>query len=167
MSGALILNASYEPLSVVNVRRAVVLVLRGKAVTVEERRDHVFHSESLTVPVPSVVKLVSYVRVPHQRVIPVTRRGVFGRDGNRCQYCMGPAESIDHVIPRSKGGGHTWDNVVACCRRCNVRKGDRLPSEIGYALKRRPGPPSPYGWIFANSGYPPDPAWQQFLAVPA
>lgn len=162
MSGVLVLNASFEPLSVVGVRRAVVLVLRGTAITLEGRSE-VWHSERLHVDVPSVVRLTRYVQVPYQRTIPVTRRGVFGRDGHRCQYCTGPADSIDHVIPRSRGGGHTWDNVVACCRRCNVRKGNRLPSEIGLAPIRSPEPPSRHSWIYASSGYRLDPTWDRYL----
>lgn len=159
---ALVLNATYEPLSVVSARRAVVLVIRGKAVVVAGR-DEEWAAESITVTVPSVVKLTQYVRVPYQRVVPVTRRAVFGRDGNRCQYCSGPAESIDHVVPRSRGGKHTWDNVVACCRRCNVRKGNQLPSEAGLRLLRRPQAPMRYGWIYASAGFSVDPAWQPFL----
>lgn len=162
MSNALVLNATYEPLSVVNARRAVVLVLRQRAVVVEGR-DEAWSAEHVTVTVPSVVKLTSYVRLPYQRSVPVTRRAVFGRDGNRCQYCAGPAESIDHVVPRSRGGLHTWDNVVACCRRCNVHKGNRLPSEAGLRLDRRPQAPLRYGWIYASAGYTVDPSWRPYL----
>ena len=130
MVRSLILNATYEPLSVVPSRRAVVLVARGRAIVVAHR-DEVWHSASFSIQVPSVVKLASYVKVPYERAIPVSRRAVFGRDGHRCQYCGGAAESLDHVVPRSRGGEHTWENVVACCRRCNMHKGDRLPSEVG------------------------------------
>ena len=116
MPGALILNATYEPLSVVSSRRAVVLVIRGKAVVLE-RQDEEWASESSSFAVPSVIKLTQFVKVPYQRTVPVRRRAVFGRDGHMCQYCRGPAESIDHVIPKSRGGQNTWDNVVAACRR--------------------------------------------------
>ena len=162
MSGALILNATYEPLSVVSSRRAVVLVIRGKAVVLE-RRPEEWASESAMFPVPSVVKLCSYVKVPYQRTVPVTRRAVFGRDDHTCQYCRGPAESIDHVIPRSRGGQNTWDNVVAACRRCNVRKGSKLPSETDLVLLKRPEAPQRYGWIYANAGYRMDPVWNRYL----
>ena len=162
MTRSLVLNSSYEPLSVVAARRAVVLVLNGKAVVVEER-DERWRSERIEVGIPSVVKLTDFVRVPFRRTVPVTRRAVFGRDGHRCQYCGGPAESIDHVLPRSRGGGHTWDNVVACCRRCNVRKGDRLPDEAGLALRRQPAAPHRYGWIYAGAGYSVDPTWHPYL----
>lgn len=162
MSGSLVLNASFEPLSVVSARRAVVLVLRGRAIALEERAE-VWSSELAQIAVPSVVRLVSYVRVPHQRMATVTRRGVFGRDGARCQYCALPADSIDHVLPRSRGGLHNWENVVACCRRCNTHKGDRLPEEAGMTLARRPRAPSPHAWVFASSGYSMDPVWHTYL----
>jgi 5-methylcytosine-specific restriction endonuclease McrA len=162
MVRSLVLNASYEPLSVVSGRRAVVLVLRGRAVVIEAR-DELWHASATVVPVPSVVRLTSYVRVPFERTIPVTRRAVFGRDGQRCQYCGDPADSLDHVTPRSRGGTHTWDNVVACCRRCNLRKGDRMPGEIGLHLKRRPLAPNRFGWIYASSGYTVDPTWHPYL----
>jgi 5-methylcytosine-specific restriction endonuclease McrA len=162
MSRVLVLNASYEPLSVVAARRAVVLVLREKAVVVAGR-DEKWSSVSEQVELPSVVKLIRYVKVPYRRSAPVSRRAVFGRDGNRCQYCGGPAESIDHVLPRSKGGDHSWENVVACCRSCNIRKADRTPREAGFELATDPAPPRRFAWIYASSGYDLDPAWQPFL----
>ncbi len=162
MSRVLVLNASYEPLSVVSTRRAVVLVLREKATIVVDRPE-IWASATASIEVPSVVKLVRYVKVPYRRSVPVSRRAVFGRDGNRCQYCGAPAESIDHVLPRSKGGEHSWENVVACCRACNVRKADRTPNEAGFQLAARPRPPRRFGWIYASSGYQMDPAWQPYL----
>jgi 5-methylcytosine-specific restriction endonuclease McrA len=162
MAASLILNATFEPLSVVPARRAVVLVARGRASVVAER-DEVWHSERMAIAVPSVAKLNTFVRVPFERTVPVSRRAVFGRDGQTCQYCGGPAESLDHVTPRSRGGLHTWDNVVACCRRCNLRKGDRLPGEVGLNLLRRPTPPHRYSWIYATAGFVLDPSWQPYL----
>jgi 5-methylcytosine-specific restriction endonuclease McrA len=162
MARSLVLNASYEPLSVVSERRALILVLAEKASTVVPK-DEVWSSETLTVVIPSVVRLNRYVRVPYRRAAPVTRRAVFGRDGHSCQYCGGPAESLDHVTPRSRGGGHTWENVVACCRPCNVRKGDRTPSESGLALRTKPAPPRMFAWIYASTGFEVDPDWRPFL----
>lgn len=162
MTRVLVLNASYEPLSVVSTRRAVVLVLRDKA-TVVAGRDELWASATQIVDVPSVVKLTRYVKVPYRRSAPVSRRAVFGRDGNRCQYCGAPAESIDHVLPRSKGGDHSWENVVACCRSCNLRKADRTPREAGFVLAADPGPPRRFAWIYATTGYQVDPAWQPYL----
>lgn len=164
MARVLVLNASYEPLSVVTERRAIVLVLHRKASLVVSK-DETWRSEASDFEVPSVVRLNRFVKVPYRRTAPVTRRAVFGRDGHRCQYCGGPAESIDHVMPRSKGGGHTWENVVACCRPCNIRKGDRLPGESGFRLTSKPGPPRRHAWIYASTGFQVDPAWQPFLGA--
>ncbi|MGH9292358.1 MAG: HNH endonuclease [Acidimicrobiales bacterium] len=150
-SRALVLNASYEPLSVVTARRALVLVLSDKAVLIHESGTKV-HSATRTFDAPSVVRLVHYVRVPHQSRVAVTRRSVFVRDGHRCQYCGGQAENIDHVVPRSRGGTHSWENVVACCRRCNARKEDRLLDEAGFHLTRQPRAPRSRLWLLAASG---------------
>jgi 5-methylcytosine-specific restriction endonuclease McrA len=159
---ALVLNATYEPLSVVPARRAAVLVLRGKAV-MQEPSGRVLHGATVQLPVPAVVRLTTFVRVPYRPSISPTRAAVFARDGHRCQYCEAPAESIDHVIPRSRGGGHTWDNVVAACRRCNLRKGDRLPAEAGYRLRTAPARPSRFEWIYARAGRI-HPSWESYLA---
>lgn len=162
MARALVLNASYEPLSVVSDRRALILVLTDKATTVATK-DVTWNSENLSIDLPSVVKLTRYVKVPYRRVVPVTRRAVFGRDGNKCQYCGGPAESLDHVTPRSRGGEHSWENVVACCRACNVRKGDRTPSESGFSLMTEPGPPRRFAWIYATTGFAIEQTWIPYL----
>ena len=105
VSGALVLNATYEPLCVVSVRRATILVLTSKAVCVADG-DGILHSAMNELPVPSVVRLTRYVRVPYRTHIGLSRRGIFARDGWRCAYCRGPAETIDHVMPRSRGGRH-------------------------------------------------------------
>lgn len=158
---ALVLNATYEPLCVVSARRAVVLVLGAKAEVVHDSGQRM-HSATLTVPVPSVVRLVNYVRVPVRRRAPLNRRAVFARDGHRCQYCAGPAESIDHVIPRSRGGEHIWENVVAACRACNTRKRDRLLSETPMHLRHPPVAPRELTWITVVAGTVPS-AWEPYL----
>jgi 5-methylcytosine-specific restriction endonuclease McrA len=158
---ALVLNATYEPLCVVPLRRAVVLVLAEKA-TVLETGEAVLHSERLAVPAPSVVRLSRYVRVPYRHAAPLTRRTVFERDGHRCAYCSCRAETIDHVIPRSRGGAHEWNNVVAACSRCNHRKADRLLSELGWSLPFRPcAPASTVAVLFGYARR--DPAWEPYL----
>jgi len=162
MSGTLVLNATYEPLSVVSFRRAVVLVLAERAEVLHDTGE-AMHSERLTVPVPSVVRLRTYVRVPYRRRAPLNRRSVFARDDHRCQYCGAPAESIDHVVPRSKGGTHTWENVVAACRPCNVRKGDRLLSATSMRLRRQPVAPRELTWISVAVGTIPA-HWEPYLA---
>lgn len=162
MTRVLVLNASNEPLSVVTDRRAIVLLLRQKATVVVDRKIE-WHSELTSMSVPAVIRLLSYVHVPFRRSTPVTRQAVFGRDGHQCQYCSGPAESIDHIVPRSRGGRHTWDNVVACCRRCNTRKADRLPTEAGFKLRRQPKAPGNHGWIYARAGQAFDPSWDEYI----
>jgi 5-methylcytosine-specific restriction endonuclease McrA len=161
MSRALVLNATYEPLCVVPSRRAVVLVLDHKAEMLHDTGD-ALHSERLVVPVPSVIRLRHFVKVPFRRRAPLNRRGIFARDGHRCQYCGGAAESIDHVIPRSRGGGHTWDNVVAACRSCNVRKRDRLLPETTMSLGHAPGAPRELTWVTVAVGHVPT-HWEPYL----
>ena len=161
MSRALVLNATYEPLCVVPSRRAAVLVLDRKAEVLHDT-GAALHSEHLTVPVPSVIRLRTFVKVPFRRRAPLNRRGVFARDGHRCQYCAGAAESIDHVVPRSRGGEHTWENVVAACRPCNVRKRDRLLDETSMRLLRRPAVPRELTWVVVAVGSVPT-HWEPYL----
>ena len=169
MARALLLNASFEPLCVVSSRRAVVLVLKEKAEIVH-RNGAEFRSERRTVPVPTVIRLVHFVRVPYRATAPLSRRAVFARDHHRCQYCGRNAENLDHVMPRSRGGEHSWENVVASCRGCNARKEDRLPAECGMTLRRVPVAPHATTSLIVSAG-PVDPAWHQYLgrseAVPA
>ena len=161
MGRALLLNASFEPLCVVPTRRAVVLVLKEKAEIVA-RNGAELRSEHLTMPAPAVVRLVHFVRVPFRNRVPLSRRAVFARDQHRCQYCNRGAENIDHVVPRSKGGAHAWENVVASCRSCNARKEDRLPAECGLKLHRRPQAPHASLWLVAQAGSI-DPLWEPYL----
>jgi 5-methylcytosine-specific restriction endonuclease McrA len=162
-SRALVLNVTFEPLGVVSTRRAILLVLDTKAELVHVT-DKVFRSERTFLPEPSVVRLARFVRVPHERTVAVNRRTVFARDGHHCQYCGSAAESIDHVVPRSRGGTHTWDNVVAACRRCNTRKEDRSLHEVGLVLKRQPAPPRHRVWLLAMCGGARD-EWAPYLGV--
>jgi 5-methylcytosine-specific restriction endonuclease McrA len=161
MNRALVLNVTYEPLSVVAGRRAAVLVLADKADVVHESGISL-HSERLVLAVPSVIRLRQMVRVPYERHVPLSRRAVFVRDEHECQYCAGPAETLDHVVPRSRGGLHSWDNVVAACRRCNLRKGDRLLEHTHMVLRRRPTMALRYTWIITSVGAVPE-AWEPYL----
>jgi len=161
VSKALVLNASYEPLCVVSVRRAVVLVLKEKA-EVLHTSDRVLHSERAAFPVPSVIRLTYFVKVPFRARAALNRRAVFARDGGRCQYCGATAENIDHVIPRSRGGEHVWENVVAACRPCNTRKEDRYLQEVGLVLRRRPTAPKELTWIIVAVGTV-HPHWEPYL----
>ena len=145
MARVLVLNATYEPINVCTLRRAAVLLLKEKAELLE-RREGALHSERMTMERPDVIRLVSYVRIPreaHRRKI--TRRAVLARDSWTCQYC-GSRKSgltVDHVIPRSRGGKSVWENIVAACAPCNRRKGNRLPREIQMHPQNTPKAPGP------------------------
>ena len=161
----LVLNATFEPINVCTVRRAVVLLLKEKAEVIEHG-DWELRSATRTVTRPVVIRLVSYVRVPrdtHRRKI--TRRAVFARDDWTCQYCGARSNlTVDHVIPRSKGGASSWDNIVASCAPCNLRKGNALPRQAGMRLQRQPRTPSPHVFIHVASPTIPA-AWLQYLAA--
>jgi 5-methylcytosine-specific restriction endonuclease McrA len=162
MHSALVLNATYEPLSVVSARRAVCLVLAEKADVVHDDGTEM-RSARVAVPTPIVIKLRYVVKVPYHRRTTLSRRAVFARDDGRCQYCGEHADSIDHVVPRSRGGTHEWENVVAACRPCNLRKRDREPDEAGMRLFRRPSAPRELAWVIVAVGRVPE-AWKPYLA---
>jgi len=162
----LVLNASYEPINVCTVRRAAVLVLKERA-EILERGEWTLHAENLTLPGPMVIRLITYVRIPyeaHRRKI--TRRAVFARDRWTCQYCGVERGNltVDHVIPRSKGGGSGWDNIVTCCAPCNRRKADRLPRQANMVPRQKPT--APRAAIFIRVASPEIPrSWEQYMAV--
>lgn len=158
----LVLNAGYEPLSVVSFRRALVLVLAGKATVAETDGDPVV-AATVSYPRPAVIVLHRYVRLPYRSRIPVSRRGVLRRDGGRCVYCGRAANTIDHVLPRSRGGRNAWENLVACCFRCNNVKGDHTPAEMGWALQVVPSAPHGPAWSVRGADVR-NPAWDQYLA---
>ncbi|GLW69526.1 HNH endonuclease [Kitasatospora phosalacinea] len=161
MPHVLVLNASYEPLGVVSMRRALILVLNHKAIALEDAGT-TLHSATGAVQAPSVVKLTRFVRVPYRGPVPLTRRALFARDHGRCVYCGAAATSVDHVIPRSRGGQHRWDNVVAACRRCNHTKADRHLADLGWRMKRPPAAPSGLAWRVIGTGIK-DPRWRPYL----
>lgn len=164
MRSALVLNATFEPLSIVPARRAVCLVLEDKADLLEHDADLEMHSARLCVPVPLVVRLRYVVKVPYHRRASLSRRAVFARDGHRCQYCGDPADSIDHVMPRSRGGLHEWDNVIAACRPCNLRKRDRTPEEAGMPLRTQPRMPRELTWVSVAVHCVPE-QWKPYLPL--
>jgi 5-methylcytosine-specific restriction endonuclease McrA len=159
----LVLNATYEPINVCTVRRAAVLLIKEKAEIVE-RGAWPLRSEHTAMPRPVVIRLLSYVRVPrdpHKRRI--TRRAVFARDGWKCQYCGSAGTlTVDHVIPRSKGGDSSWENIVASCAPCNRRKGDRLPAQAGMHPRHRPTAPNAHIFIAVAAPRIPS-AWLTWL----
>src|SRR3954464_10390461 len=178
-SSALVLNATYEPLCVVSVRRATILVLTAKAECVTDG-DGILHSAHQLLPVPSVVRLTRYVKVPYRTHVGLSRRAIFApdggrlahapatvaRDGARCAYGRGSAETIDHVFPRSRGGLHAWENVVAACAKCNHSKGDKNPAELGWRLHSIPAAPRGVAWRVLGHRTP-DPRWADWLDLPA
>ncbi len=138
----LCLNASYEPINIIAARRALTLVFGGKAI-VEEVSSYFVRTSKLTIPLPSVIRLIKYRRVPRLNR-SVSRKGIILRDSSTCQYCGSkmPTQglTLDHVTPRSKGGQSTWENLVASCKPCNNRKSDRTPQEAGMLLAKPPRP---------------------------
>ncbi len=138
------MNASYEPLQIVSVRRAIVLLLQEKAELVEAAELQL-RARNFSLDVPLVIRLVRYIKIPYRLKLPCSRRGVIARDHETCQYCGAqPGRvnlTIDHVKPRSQGGGTTWDNVVTACRECNRKKGGRTPEQANMILRTKPRQP--------------------------
>jgi 5-methylcytosine-specific restriction endonuclease McrA len=159
----LVLNASYEPLNVTTVRRAHVLVFKGKAEVIE-KLDRTLSSATTTFPWPHVIRLVQYVRVPRTVQRKISRRALFARDGWRCVYCGtgGGRLTLDHVVPKSRGGESIWENVVTSCAPCNLRKGNRLLHEASMELNAKPRPPAPVLFIRLAAPKIPD-GWQPYL----
>lgn len=162
----LLLNATFEPLTALPLRRAIVLVVCDKAEVVHgDPAGLVLHSAASSVVVPSVIRLLSYVYVPYRARVPLTRAALMHRDRYRCVYCGSRAETIDHVVPRSRGGLHTWENCVASCARCNHRKADRLLSELGWRLRVAPVAPRGAQWRLLATLVDADPLWLPYLAA--
>jgi len=148
MPRVLVLNTTYEPLNVCSARRALVLLFKDKAEVVQQSAA-VYHSERSSFAIPNIIRLRDYVAVPRGAARRLSRRAVFARDRHRCQYCGSDRRlTVDHVVPRSKGGAHAWENVVTSCAPCNLRKGDRTPAGADMRLARRPRPPEPVSFVF-------------------
>jgi len=161
----LVLNAGYEPLAVVTFRRALLLVLTGKASVLAEDPEPVV-GPSDVVSRPSVILLHRYVRIPYRRPVHVTRRGILRRDSHACAYCGRHATTVDHIHPRSLGGADTWENLVACCLTCNGKKGNRTLRQLGWKLKTQPkAPRGPACYISELER--PAAAWSEFLSIEA
>lgn len=165
MNGVLVLNASYEPLNVVSVRRAIVLLLKEKAELLEAAEAQI-RAERIAFQRPLVIRLVMYVKIPRRLLtLPLTRRNVLKRDNYTCQYCGQRPENseltLDHIVPRSRGGGHTWENLVAACAPCNRRKGDNLPGEVGMPLQRTPYKPRYLALTLMSEAAPT--AWTKYM----
>jgi len=159
----LILNQNYEPMSVINVRKAVVLLFLGKAELIASVDGKRVRAVSMSMPFPSIVRVSVYVRIPYKRII-LSRKNILRRDGHRCQYC-GRGDlplTVDHVLPLSRGGDDTWENLVCACVGCNNRKGDRTPQESNMPLRRNPLRPNHVTFIrhFVGSL---DERWKPYL----
>jgi 5-methylcytosine-specific restriction endonuclease McrA len=159
---ALLINADYQPLKVVSARRAIVLILNGKAEMVEPG-DEYFRHERGSVAVPAVLRLLKFVKVPYRTTMPLTRKAVLARDDGQCAYCSRAATTMDHVHPRSRGGQHRWENIVAACQSCNAKKDDRLLSEIGWSLKFKPH--APKATLYVVFRYEQPEAWRPYLSL--
>ncbi len=162
----LLLNATYEPLHVITARRALGLLLAGKAEMIEEG-DGEFRSPSRTVTIPAVVRLHYMVRVPFRARVPLTRRTLTIRDNGRCQVARCPqrGSTIDHVVPKSRGGKHIWSNVVLMCAKHNEQKSDRLLRELGWELKAEPRAPRQHHLVLVAANASMKPAWQAYLGA--
>jgi 5-methylcytosine-specific restriction endonuclease McrA len=159
----LVLNASYEPLNVCSLRRAHVLVWKGKAEILESHTRPI-RSATTNFQRPNVIRLKTYVRVPRGVTRRISRRVLFARDGWQCAYCgtSGNRLTLDHIVPRSRGGTSVWENVVTSCAPCNHRKGDRLLEETSMQLRTTPRPPTPVLFIRLTTDKIPE-VWRTYL----
>lgn len=162
-TAVLVLNANYEPINVCDTRRALGLLVTGKAMMVSNGRGYI-RTARTTYPRPSVIRLQRMVHRPRPRV-RLTKREVFRRDNYMCQYCGRQTThlTIDHVIPRHRGGGHHWDNLVAACPQCNRQKGGRTASEARMLLRHRPAEPSPTAAYVFGRHLQDNEEWREFI----
>lgn len=159
----LILNQNYEPMSVITAKKAIVLIVLGKAEIIERHPRWEVRSVRNSLPFPSIVRLVTYIHIPRKRVI-LSRKNIIKRDSNRCQYC-GTSQrplTVDHVLPKNRGGEDSWENLVCACVYCNNRKGNRTPEEARMPLHRKPQRPNQLYFIqhFIGIG---DERWKPYL----
>ena len=158
----LILNSTYQPLSVVSYNRAISLLINKKINSINDS-EIIFKSENERIALPNVALLNYFVNAPYSRRVALNKENIFIRDFYTCQYCGDQAESVDHIIPKSKGGEHIWDNVVACCKKCNLIKADKDLTDTRLKLKRNPQQPVGAFWIKTIVGSNPDPSWEEYL----
>lgn len=159
---ALVLNQDFRPISVCSIQRAFVLVFMNKVEMVTPFNGYKFHTVDSEFNIPAVVRLQQYINVPY-RGVEMTRLNIFKRDNHSCQYCGSNKDlSIDHVMPRSRGGGSSWKNLVAACKPCNARKGDETPEEANMPLNQRPFKPSYLMFLRDFSGFKYE-EWKPYL----
>lgn len=159
----LLLNQSYEPISVCNVKKAIILLYLEKAEVVATHNSKTINSVSVSFPWPSVIRLNNYIHLPYKDIL-LTRKNILRRDKHKCSYC-GRSDlplTIDHILPRARGGEDTWENLAAACLPCNNKKGDRTPAEANMPLLVKPYHPN-YIMFIANSVSRVDENWKPFL----
>ena len=160
----LILNSTFQPLSLATPQRALALLFSKKINVLKESKIKLRSIEQ-SFYIPKVAALTYFVKAPYARRVALNRENIFIRDSYICQYCGEVAESIDHIKPKSKGGLHEWSNVVACCKKCNLLKADKLLSKSNLNLKTLPGVPEGNFWIKTIIGNNPDPDWKEYLIL--
>ena len=158
----LVLNQNYEPLSVCNAKKAIILIYLGKAEIIE-RGALSLRSASKSFPFPLVVRLIMYIRVPYKKVV-LTRKNIIKRDHHQCQYCGGKSSpmTVDHIVPKTMGGADSWENLVCACVSCNNKKGNRTPEQAGFLLIRTPLKPNHLTFIQYFVGIRSD-KWKPYL----
>lgn len=164
MRRVLVLNQDYSPLSVCTAERAFLLIFLEKAELVHDDPQQKIRTVKDDYPMPSVIRLQKYIFIPYKSVL-LSRQNVFKRDGQKCQYCGSSKDlTLDHVIPKSKGGKSTWNNLVTACKRCNSLKGDKSPEEAEMPLAKKPFKPSYIMFVRNFSGFTSE-QWMKYLSV--
>ncbi len=161
-TGVLLLNATFEPLRIVSLHRAVCMIVEDKAEVVDAVEGQEIRSQFLSLPWPSVVRLKRYVKVRFRKFAPLSSRAVLSRDRHECAYCEDRATTMDHIIPRARGGTHEWSNVVAACVRCNAKKSDQTLEELGWVLRFSPTIPPSHHWLVI--GWAERQQWEPYIA---
>jgi len=161
----LVLNQSYEPISICNVQKAVVMLFLHKAELVVDNKKRCIRSVNAAWPFPSVIRLKQYHRIPFKGIM-LSRKNILRRDGHRCQYCgsVSPPLTVDHVIPKARGGSDSWENLVTACIKCNNKKGDLTPDMAGLTLLSTPKRPSHVAFIFQSVASI-DEVWKPYLFI--
>lgn len=165
MSDVLLLNFSYEPLGTVSLQRAVRMLFARKAEVLHDSGREI-RSQKLSFPLPSVLRLLYYV-AHRRRSVSLTKKNVLLRDDYKCAYCAAPggsAMTVDHVVPKSRGGSSAWENLVACCSPCNSRKRDRTPEEARMPLRRKPHVPRRIPWVVVRRNTA-SAEWSKYLTL--
>jgi len=165
MKKVLLLNATYEPLDVVDIERAMILYLSNKVDLLHDSDYKKIHTISMDFPYPEVIRLKKYAHIKRRKVVP-TKRNILLRDEYTCQYCGSKKNlTIDHVTPISRGGGNTFENMITCCHKCNNKKGDKTPEEAGMELNKIPTHPSFFNQFKIYSSHNEMNSWNNYIFI--